>query len=155
MVAEIVTSSLLRENYVWDTFKNDAELFEKYHILKSTEENCIKDTISKIEESYEGVGTLIESYNFYGLKQDDERVGYFTKYETKDDVDVLHSFGININHRNKKTFKKFMDILENFFSDKIIVGLHNKNTRAITFLEKNDFLISQKTEDYLFLSKRI
>ena len=70
-------------------------------------------------------------------------------------IDVLHSFGININHRTKKTFKRFMEILENFFEDKIIVGLHNKNTRAISFLEKNDFLITQSTEDYLFLSKRI
>ena len=158
MVAEIIINKELRELYIQETFSGDKELFEKFHILKSTEDNCIKDTISKIEESYESVGNLIENYTFYGLKEEGKKVGYFTKYQAREGrylIDVLHSFGININHRNKKTFKRFMEILENFFEDKIIVGLHNKNTRAISFLEKNDFLITQSTEDYLFLSKRI
>jgi ribosomal protein S18 acetylase RimI-like enzyme len=48
-----------------------------------------------------------------------------------------------------------MEILENFFDDKIVVGLYKKNTRAISFLEKNNFLITQIEDDYLFLSKRI
>ena len=158
MVAEIITSREIREKYVTETFSGDKELFEKYHIVKGSEEQCINDTIIKIEESYDGIGTIIESYTFYGLKEDNQTIGYFTKFEAKEGrylVDVLHSFGININHRNKKTFKRFMDILENFFSDKIIVALHNKNTRAISFLEKNDFLISKRAEDYLFLSKRL
>lgn len=156
MVAEIITSKELRELYVKETFEGDKELFEKFHIIKSSEENCIKDTISKIEESYDS--DLVENYTFYGLKEDGKKVGYFTKFQKREGrylVDVLHSFGININHRNKKTFKRFMEILENFFEDRIIVGLYKKNTRAISFLEKNDFLIIQNEEEYLILSKKI
>ena len=156
MVAEIITNKELRELYAKETFEGDKELFEKFHILKSTEENCIKDTISKIEESYDS--DLVENYTFYGLKEDGKKVGYFTKFQKREGrylVDVLHSFGININHRNKKTFKRFMEILENFFEDRIIVGLYKKNTRAISFLEKNDFLIIQNEEEYLILSKKI
>lgn len=156
MVAEIITSKELRELYVKETFEGDKELFEKFHIIKSSEENCIKDTISKIEESYDS--DLVENYTFYGLKEDGKKVGYFTKFQKREGrylVDVLHSFGININHRNKKIFKRFMEILENFFEDRIIVGLYKKNTRAISFLEKNDFLIIQNEEEYLILSKKI
>jgi hypothetical protein len=158
MVAEIITNRELREKYVEDAFKADKDLFEKYHILKSNEETCIIDTISKIEESYESIGSSIISYTFYGLKEDGKRIGYFTKYETKrgiGSIEILHSFGININHRNKKTFKRFMDILENFFEDRILVGLYKKNTRAISFLEKNNFLITEQEEDILFLTKRL
>jgi hypothetical protein len=156
MVAEIVTSKELREKYVGDVFSGDKELFEKYHILKSTESNCIKDTIGKIEEFFDNISSSM-SYKFYGLKEDGKIVGYFTKCEIKEGKynEILHSFGININHRNKKTFKRFMEILENFFDDRIVVGLYKKNTRAISFLEKNNFLITQKEDDYLFLSKRI
>jgi TRAP-type uncharacterized transport system substrate-binding protein len=137
-------------------FKGDKELFEKYHIIRSTEDNCIKDTINKIEEFYDNISSSM-SYKFYGLKEDGKIVGYFTKCEIKEGKynEILHSFGININHRNKKTFKRFMEILENFFDDRIVVGLYKKNTRAISFLEKNNFLITQIEDDYLFLSKRI
>jgi ribosomal protein S18 acetylase RimI-like enzyme len=48
-----------------------------------------------------------------------------------------------------------MDILENFFEDRILVGLYKKNTRAISFLEKNNFLITEQEEDILFLTKRL
>jgi hypothetical protein len=156
MVAEIIIDKELRDNYVYETFKDDKELFEKFHILKSTEENCVKDTISKIDEFYDNINSSM-SYNFYGLKEDGKKIGYFTKCDIKEGKynEILHSFGININHRNKKTFKRFMEILENFFDDKIVVGLYKKNTRAISFLEKNNFLITQIENDYLFLSKRI
>jgi hypothetical protein len=156
MVAEIIINKELREKYVEDAFSGDKELFEKYHIIRSTEDNCIKDTINKIEEFYDNISSLM-SYNFYGLKEDGKRIGYFTKCEIKEGKynEILHSFGININHRNKKTFKRFMEILENFFDDRIVVGLYKKNTRAISFLEKNNFLITQIEDDYLFLSKRI
>jgi hypothetical protein len=156
MVAEIIINKELREKYVEDAFSGDKELFEKYHIIRSTEDNCIKDTINKIEEFYDNISSLM-SYNFYGLKEDGKRIGYFTKCEIKEGNynEILHSFGININHRNKKTFKRFMEILENFFDDRIVVGLYKKNTRAISFLEKNNFLITQIEDDYLFLSKRI
>lgn len=156
MVAEIITSRELRELYVKETFSGDKQLFEKYHIIKSSEENCINDTISKIEESFDT--DLVENYTFYGLKEDGNKIGYFTKFDKREDrylIEMLHSFGININHRNKKTMSRFMQILENFFDDRIIVGLYNKNTRAISFLEKNGFLISQREEEYLILSKRI
>jgi len=156
MVAEIIINKELREKYVEDAFSGDKELFEKYHIIRSTEDNCIKDTINKIEEFYDNISSSM-SYKFYGLKEDGKIVGYFTKCEIKEGKynEILHSFGININHRNKKTFKRFMEILENFFDDRIVVGLYKKNTRAISFLEKNNFLITQIEDDYLFLSKRI
>ena len=83
MVAEIIIDKELRDNYVYETFKDDKELFEKFHILKSTEENCVKDTISKIDEFYDNINSSM-SYNFYGLKEDGKKIGYFTKCDIKE-----------------------------------------------------------------------
>jgi hypothetical protein len=47
------------------------------------------------------------SYNFYGLKEDGKKIGYFTKCDIKEGKynEILHSFGININYRNNSNLK--------------------------------------------------
>lgn len=117
------------DNLVYDSLVTDSELFHKYHIAAPC--NAFKGlnyVIQAIKEADKQYGITLYKITYMGTFT----AGFVAIFDN-----ILYSFGINLHHRNTEAVYAFWLLLEKHFGDKeYFCTLHNKNTRAISFLEK-------------------
>jgi len=76
---------------------------------------------------YERVG----SCKFCNLKIDDKLIGFFFYYKN-----VLVSFGVNVEHRNKETLKNVFEDIKKEMNGSFETYMWTRNERAINWLKK-------------------
>jgi hypothetical protein len=69
--------------------------------------------------------------SFYNLKYDDKLIGYFFCYKN-----ILVSFGVNIEHRNKETLQKVFEDIKKKFNSSFETYMWQRNERAVRWLKK-------------------
>lgn len=110
-------------------FMDDTELFDKYHVINGDSEASIADTKFRIKD--------IELYlpvERFLLKKENNTIGFTCLSKIKN---ILYSFGININHRDKDTVLEWFSEVKRMLSDNFVCILHKKNTRAVSFMKRN------------------
>lgn len=121
-------------------FLGDNDLLEKYHIVGGSLEDCVNSTIEAIRDVDKMYGL-----RYYMITNDGVAVGYMTL-----GPDFLHSFGINIQYRQKDILKEWWSELLNIMSD-FFCTLHSKNTRAIEFLKKQGMIVHDEKDNLINL----
>jgi hypothetical protein len=117
------------DNIVYDTLVTDSELFSKYHIQAPC--NIYKGLqyiINSIKEADKEYGVTVIKITYMGSYT----AGFIVCFDN-----ILYSFGINVHYRDTAAATMFWEALDKFFEGKpFFCTLHNRNTRAIKFLEK-------------------
>lgn len=123
------------KKYIGIAFREDKDLFTKWHIVSGTKDDCINDTYDVIVESQNHLNITCYAIN---------QIGYTVLIE---DRKILYSFGINIFYRRpgilRAWFTEIINILGSFEC-----YLYPKNKRAINHLLKQGMIISDETEQY-------
>ena len=128
---QIINENQIRSiiNEVW----NDDDYFFSNLAVNETKELSIKDTSDKV------VSFLNGEYDaaFYSIKNDNNTIGYIV---VAPKINVLFSFGIKVNFRNKENKRDFISLIDSFFTNgQIVLSLYKKNQRAIDFFIKNGY----------------
>lgn len=122
--------------YVSIAFKDDTEL-SKYHILGGeTIEKCVVDTVYRILD----VSTQYD-LRFYKVMNNKQPIGFFVLGDK-----FLFSFGINVKFRNKEVLTEWFAIVKKLLHNSFFSVMNDKNTRAISFLEKQGMKIKNRDE---------
>ena len=128
--------------YVRIAFKGDASLHE-YHITGSKDlDECVQDTMDKINETSTLFELLLLSVIFEG-----EIIGF-----TILGGGLLYSFGINKEYRTKEILIQWIQEIKDLLDNDFKCMLWNKNNRAIKFLEKQGMNIEDTNNDYTTLN---
>lgn len=130
------------DNIVYDTLVTDSELFAKYHISAPCNPNkgltYILKTIKEANKTVEGGVNIIK------LTESGYTIGFVVYFN-----DILYSFGINKHQRNKEVVDFFWETLDKIFEgNPFFCTLHNRNTRAIKFLQNADGSAFNIDENY-------
>ena len=143
------------------SFKGDAELMDKYHIkAPCTLDEAVNNTHAIIDPFYEH-GFWKDKIQAFALTVNDvdnpstpTKLGFTViALEGGNVPERLFSFGLNIKHRNRHIVSGWFNQLDKVFGGKeYYTQLHDRNTRAIDFLEKNNFKTTQ-CEGYKKLNK--
>lgn len=117
--------------YVYNAFIDDIEIIEFYDrsVKVNTTEEAIDNVCLKISEAYPDA-------KIFGVDIDNIKVGYFVTRG-----DLLISFGMSIQHRNKITLSVFWDHIKSNMGNKFNAMLYSHNIRAINFLKKGGMKI--------------
>jgi len=110
--------------YIQTAFDADSEL-STYHISDTDYANHTYNEILKTAEILPLTCYKVSEYGF-----------------TVTSPGLLYSFGINVNHRDKKTLETWFFNLRNILGSFEVV-LHNKNSRAINHLIKQGMDIKE------------
>jgi hypothetical protein len=124
--------------YISIGWADDHELYEKYHTIQGTFEQCVDHGLNTILEGTDNYDFGIEYYKIV-LTEDDFAISIGFTVIIKKPENYLFSFGINIEYRKKEILIQWLNCVERIFDDMYIVMLNEKNIRAINFFEKNGF----------------
>jgi hypothetical protein len=113
------------------SYKDDQDLWEKFHVEKLSYEEAVKSTLQMIEEAEEML--CIEHYK---VTYDSQTIGYFTKSGT-----LIYSFGIAMPFRTKEILTQWWDAVKELMGPKFTVGLLSNNTRAIKYMQDRGMTI--------------
>ncbi len=131
------------EKCINEAFKDDKKLIEEYHILGGSLLDCITDTKLKIIEESERF-----TLDWFMIMDDfDKIIGYAI---TNKELNLLYSFGLNINSRQAYK-QKFFNEVRSILGDSFICGLWKKNTRGIKFLENMGMSVFSEDENIKIL----
>lgn len=123
--------------YVEHAFNEDEELLSKYHIMSGSLEKCVADTMKRIADVKEKVADAME---FYYVEHAGKAIGYVIMIFHNNHATELYSFGINKHFRTKEIVTTWLWEIEKKFGTLYYLILWNKNTRAIDFFLKNNFI---------------
>lgn len=117
--------------YIEEAFKEDYELVEYYDksVNVKNVEDCIENVIEKIKTCYPDA-------DMFGVEEYGCKIGYFVCT-----TDLLISFGININYRDKETLDCFWKMIKKVVGDTFQCVLYSHNKRGINFLQKGGMII--------------
>ena len=117
--------------YVEEAFKEDYDLVDYYdkNVNVKNVDDCIANVIEKINQCYPDA-------DIYGVEEYGCKIGYFVC-----DNDLLISFGININYRDKDTLEVFWAFIKNTIGQTFQCVLYSHNKRGINFLQKGGMKI--------------
>lgn len=117
------------ENMIFDCYKTDSELLEKYHVLApNLLENCVKDTVMCFKVSLNQYNLVI-----YKIYDNDIFCGYFGISEYLG-LKELCGFFIMPEYRTDGFKIVWLRYLMSKFDNHIVCGLYSKNIRGIKFL---------------------
>lgn len=124
------------KSIIVNTFSNDRDLFKSYHFINNDKKQAIADTCNKIFDA-------LDNYNgkFYEIIVNNVSIGYISVIKSSY---VLYSFGLNSRYRNKTNKALLLSFANQLLGDKYSVFLYKKNIRAVKFLVKNGFEITQE-----------
>ena len=113
-------------DYVYNALLDDVELLKFYdkNVQVKTTEDCINNIIEKINLCYSDA-------DIFGVEDGGLKIGYFVCTH-----DLLISFGLNINYRDKETLTRFWNFIKSIMADNFQCVLYSNNRRGINFLEK-------------------
>lgn len=113
---------------IYVAFFDDVKLINDYHVVNDDLDDCVRDTYNKILS--ESNRTTLDWFNVFD--DDDKLIGFLVISKA---YNVLYSFGLNINSREKYKERFFEEICK-MFGGWFSCALWNKNKRAIRFLER-------------------
>jgi len=117
-----MTKELLAE-----LFSTDSALLEKFHILApNSAEVCAERTLKDLQES---------NVEIHLIKKKEKVIGYYG-LELTPYMDSLTGFFLTPENRTKEDIENFWTEVHSKFNRDFFVGLYDKNTRAIKFIEK-------------------
>lgn len=112
--------------YVYESFSNDQECiynFDPKHQVNTWNE--VSDIV------YDKICLEYSESNIFGIEKDDEKIGYFVYHD-----DLLISFAINSNFRNKNNLEEFWGIIKDEIGGTFRCILYSTNRRAIGWLNR-------------------
>lgn len=128
-------------SYVYLAFREDEEL-KKYHISPGSYRHMAM-------HNYQNILNYKDQYDMecYKVVKEVEGVRHDIGFTVviKQPVPLLLSFGINVINRTKEIVTGWLEQMKGIFSEPYVVGLWEKNERAISFFEKNGFVIGDKS----------
>ena len=131
----------MNQELLTELFKTDQALLDKFHILApNSAEVCAEKTYNDLVANKVDIH-LIEKNNevvgYYGIEGKSFLTGFFLKPE----------------HRNKEMIEYFWTAVNTHFTKDFYVGLYQKNTRAIDFINKKA-ISKYEFNDSVFLKVR-
>ncbi|HZI71618.1 MAG TPA: hypothetical protein VFD60_10720 [Nitrososphaeraceae archaeon] len=128
-IVEINIEELL--DYIEAAVEGDEKMLDYYDYSQHLND------ISEVAENI--LNKLLLQYDeamIYGVESEGEKIGYFVGTE-----DLLVSFGMNINYRNKEYLTDFWAAIKEKIGDRFNCVLYAHNKRGISFLEKGGMRI--------------
>lgn len=122
-------AALLRAMYA-----EDLPLLEKFHQNAGQGlDACVASTLSQISPDSK----------FYKIEMPDGTlVGYFVVAEPQEGIDYMEGFFLRMDYRTPEIKQGFIDLINSTFSNNFFTSTGANNYRAISFLLKNNFRIS-------------
>lgn len=120
------------------SYEKDEEFFAKYHGDNSTYIACVNAELLNIYQMAEK-----HKMDYYKVVYMKKPIGYFVAC---DDI-CLYSFSINMRFRKKEILIKWFSEIKKQMKTGFWCCLYQKNTRAISFLEKNRMKIVETNDD--------
>lgn len=124
-------------------FRDDKELLERYHISPGTLDHCVEHTMRFIDGNYDHFKERMEIYQ---VKKFDEVVGFTVFIRHENDFDELYSFGINIESRKNYILLPWLEVVKKKINSNFYIVLWAKNSRAISFFERNGFNVLRNSK---------
>lgn len=124
-------------------FGNDPDLLSKYQQLDGDFLTMVKRNVNNMAES-----DCILNLTYFKVKNEDKIIGFTVVDFGKN---ILYSFGINVQFRTKEIVTSWIENVKSMLMGLVRCALWNKNKRAIDFLLKNGFEVSDKTIEITYL----
>lgn len=122
-------------------YENDKELFEKYHLSKMNLNDCVKSTMGLIEDVAQTKDLI-----YYKILWNNEPIGYFITYDN-----ILYSYAVGVRFRKKNILIAWWAEIKKLLEPIFATGLYENNTRAISFLERQGMIISERRDNIVTL----
>lgn len=122
-------------------YENDQDLFDKYHLKPMGLDDCVKSTMSLIEDVAAEKKLL-----YYKILWQNEPIGYFIIYDN-----VLYSYAIGVKYRKKNILVAWWEEIKKMMPDIFATGVYENNTRAIEFLEKQGMKVAERKNNIVTL----
>lgn len=124
-------------------YEYDTDLFNKYHIIKGTFQECVDSTMALIVQA-----TEFFPMEYYRVLWNNIEIGYVCKHAA-----MLYSYGIGIAYRRKSILKQWWMALEKLMDGSFGTALYENNKRAMRFLERNGMQLLEKNDNILSFVK--
>lgn len=122
---------------VYVAYKDDKDLWNKYHVEKLTLVDAVVSTLKMVE-----ISAAEMELNYYKVRMEDENIGYVVVSGNH-----LYSFGINIHWRTKEILKEWWELVTGILGESFTCLLFSNNERAIKYLKNRGMEIKwQNTE---------
>jgi len=125
-------------------FGQDPELLNKYQQIPGDFRTMVDRNMKNI-----GDGNAILDLTCFKIMYKDLIIGFMVIDIGKN---ILYSFGININYRRKEILIGWVESVKSFLKGLVRCPLWNENQRAIGFMVKNGFEISNVTKSITYLT---
>lgn len=100
---------------------------------------------------YENIDDTLKSISsssvMYLVKVSNDPAGFFVKYENTEGMVALEGFHVIKNYRTVEFLPLFWKLLKRELGKEFVVGIYEKNTRAINHLLKQGFRLQNKIEE--------
>lgn len=107
-------------------YKNDDDLFEKYHVQKCNFEWAVISTLGMVHEL-----SKERKVNYYKVIFKKEAIGYVVTFDN-----FLYSFGVAIKYRSKEVLSNYWKAIKEVLPKNFLSSLYINNERAINWLKK-------------------
>lgn len=133
------------EDVIRELYPTDPELLEKYHVLAPTDiESAVKDTVDAFKTEQRS-----SNFEMWEIREDEKLVAYFgISHLLK--ISLMTGYFVLPEYRNKEFFPKFFSIVKSKMPRTWFTAPYKKNTRAVKFLKKNNFV----QDDELFIPEK-
>jgi hypothetical protein len=132
MVRSVKISRPQLTKLVQISFEGDKELVDTYHVRSGMNlEVCVNSTLHTIKDT-----SRLYDLKYFKVLQDSTPIGFYVTGK-----DFLYSFGININWRKKEILKQWWNLICTELKYDFCCMLYAKNTRAISFIKRNNMQI--------------
>jgi len=139
---------------IWDAYKDDTDLIDKYQAGDRTFEECVDFNAKEIAEC--SARPSYGDMTFWKVVPADnpwETIGYSVLVQRDGIPGWLFSFAINIKYRSADYLQSWLDQVESVLGLPYYTALWDKNSRAIEFFKKNNFVPKKDKKNpftYLF-----
>lgn len=112
-----------------ECFATDLDLLNRYHIeAPAILSTCVKRTYDDL--------MACDDIVFYKVFENNNLIGYFCKEKDKYDNKYLTGFFLKPVYRKSEYVKRFWDIVDKEIGEDYLIGLYEKNSRAVKFVER-------------------
>lgn len=139
-------------------YAGDNDLIEKYQAdTTRTYQQCVDFNFNEIAE----LSSAHKNVSIWEIWRDEgdlsNAIGYCVTINNEDQPGMLLSYSINKKYRDAEILTSWLMEVEEELGTPYYTGLWAKNTRAISFFEKNGFALlpASEREDYVYLVKNI
>lgn len=129
-------------HYVNRAFYGDEDLLSLYHTSPGTLDHCVSHTVGLINENAPFYKDDIE---YYSVNFNGNPIGYTVLIRNNKAPHELYSFGINKNYRKGPILKAWLAEIKKMLGPRYFIVLWSKNNRAISFFEKNKFVVDRQS----------